>query len=84
MKFVIFIFSLFLFLSCNGGDGCEIEETECRGSKVFVCNSEGDWEESMDCSRIEPKILDWQCCFDYHSNDHFCLPREECELGGDA
>lgn len=78
MKWIIVmgIFAALMCVACH--DGCTPEETKCDGTKVVICNASEDWELVMDCSEVEPFVLDWTCCYLEVLSDYGCLPAEEC------
>ena len=64
-------------------DDCAVEDTRCVGDRVFVCNSETDWEIEANCADIEDFGLgyEWTCCVDPEDGIHSCLPKNECDGG---
>jgi len=65
---------------------CETKQTRCNGTQAEVCDSNGRWQQVMDCSKVvDPKGASWSCC-PVREGDagivHTCLPAGE-HAGGD-
>jgi len=60
-------------------DGCVTEATQCKGTAVEVCNSEGNWDEIMDCAAVsEDSPNNYVCCFDESDGTYSCLADDQC------
>lgn len=76
----------FLALMVGCGDDCKSDSTRCNGARVELCNADGEWELSVDCTNIEDfdAGIDWMCCVDPSDGWHSCLPSDECNVDIDA
>ena len=71
MLFLVVVMTLFAW-GCH--DGCEPETTRCHGEEVQVCNTEEDWEKSIDCNELsEGTPLKFECRLDPEDGIHSCL-----------
>lgn len=57
---IILLFLATLLYAC---EECEPEETKCKGDKVYLCYSDGQWEKIEDCDDIWGPEEDsvWTC-----------------------
>lgn len=53
---------------------CEALSTRCDGQKVQVCDPQGQWSTTMDCSTVDPG--DWVCTSS-DQGSHTCLQADE-------
>lgn len=83
---IIFAVIAFLAVSISGcHDGCESDATRCNGDRVEICNTDDNWEKSVDCKKdIEDFGLgiEWTCCVDPEDGMPACLPVGECMDAG--
>jgi hypothetical protein len=83
------VFFLLAFLTpqlCSCVPVCDTKETRCNGSLVEVCDSNGQWQQVMNCAEvIGGDGAAWSCCPAREGDAglvHACLPADEC-TGGD-
>jgi len=69
------LISLYLILTQLGCEECNPEETRCLDNVVQICNSDGMWQNELDCVEVDSN---WQCCWDAEYETHTCVPNEEC------
>ncbi len=50
---------------------CEQLETQCAEDVAQVCDSQGRWQDVMDCQGVEPG--EWSCAHD--GEEHTCIPQ---------
>jgi hypothetical protein len=61
-------------------DACTQGAERCRGDRVELCSSGGEWKLYADCGEVEGGDSPWACCeTDAGVN---CAPAAEC-AGGD-
>jgi hypothetical protein len=72
---------LFVFFAAGLGaclPVCQTKTTRCNGSRVEICDSNGRWQQVMDCSKVVgPKGSTWSCCPASEGDAgviHTCLP----------
>jgi hypothetical protein len=78
------VFALLLGLFGEGcHDGCDPEDTRCRGAVVQECASDGDWYTVENCATTGPDA--WQCCetaLIWESAETAgCVPVGDCDGG---
>lgn len=78
------VFALLLGLFGEGcHDGCDPEDTRCKGAAVQECASDGDWYEVENCNDVWPDV--WECCetaMVWEGEETAgCVPAWECEGG---
>jgi hypothetical protein len=61
------------FLSTGCPAVCEHLQTRCAADVAQVCDSEGHWQNVMDCSNVEPD--EWRCAPDL-DGEHTCRPTD--------
>lgn len=75
-----------LLTGCPASDGCEPTDSRCLGDRLEVCNSEENWELSIDCSLAEDMFTGEPagdtCC--WYDGDWNCSPPDLCESEGDG
>ena len=83
------VFFLLAFLTpgiCSCVPLCEVKQTRCNASRVELCDSNGQWQQVMDCSEVAgPEGTAWSCCPAREGDAgvvYSCLPADECS-GGD-
>jgi len=57
-----------LFATACPAAVCESVETRCAGDVVQICNANGQWQDVMDCTDVEPGS--WECGED--DGEHTC------------
>ena len=72
---------LLLFFLIGGCDECEPLEVRCIGNSVKICNDEARWDTVTNCDTVEPKNLDWTCCYSKYLGEVTCLPKDACDGG---
>ena len=73
MRISVFVLFVFFVMGCKDPDGCEPKITRCKGNTVFICNTERDWEESMDCGSVSVGGLVFKCEMNPESKNHECV-----------
>ena len=60
MKRAIAMWLMATMTSCGPQDECVPSDTRCNGSRVEVCDADGEWELAQDCRSIPG---DFSCCW---------------------
>jgi hypothetical protein len=80
MKNIIMIVLISLTtINCN--DGCELNDLDCNGDVLEICDSANNWQEVIDCRDVfdvnTGDLEKWQCCYDSEIDDFSCS--KECQ-----
>jgi hypothetical protein len=64
---------------------CTATQARCNGTRVEVCDADGEWQQVMDCAAVTgPDDVGWDCCLAPESEGEplpACLPSTECRGG---
>lgn len=71
----VIVVGLFFLSGCS--EECSVNETRCNGQVVQVCNSDGKWDDSMNCRQVSVGELEFVCKEDPEDGLHSCLLRDE-------
>lgn len=75
MRICLFVFCIMFFIGC-AHDGCKTAETRCLDNSVQVCNTEEDWENSLNCNKMSVGGMVFLCEVDKEDGLHSCVMKD--------